>query len=89
MQNAIRFECVALLVPREECVEAQARAVISLSSDSPLVALPAGLRRRLAEQALQLVFARLERRCQGGLRRALLDWIVEDASARSNLKHES
>ncbi len=89
MQNAIRFECVALLVPREECVEAQARAAISLSSDSPLVALPAGLRRRLAEQALQLVFARLERRCQGGLRRALLDWIVEDASAHSNLKHES
>ena len=88
-QSAIRFDCAALLVPLGECVEAHARAAISLSSDSPLMALPAGLRRRLAEQALQLVFARLERRCQGGLRRALLDWIAEDASARSNLKHES
>ena len=79
IQNAIRFECMALLAPKEECVEAQAQAAIWLSSDSPLAALPFGLRRRLAEQALQLVFARLERRCQGGLRRALLDWIAKDA----------
>ncbi|QNI41689.1 conserved hypothetical protein (DUF1997) [Synechococcus sp. A15-28] len=89
MQSAIRFECVALLAPQGECVEAQARAAILLSSDSPLIALPSGLRQRLAQQALQLVFARLERRCQEGLRRALLDWIVKDASARSNVKHES
>ena len=89
MQNAIRFECTALLVPKQEGVEALARAAVVLSSDSPLIALPNGLRRRLAERALQLVFARLERRCQGGLKRALLDWIVEDASARSNPKHES
>ena len=36
MQNAIRFECMALLAPKEECVEAQAQAAIWLSSDSPL-----------------------------------------------------
>ena len=79
MQNAIRFECTALLVPKEECVEAQARAMVFQSTESALVALPSTLRRRLADQALQLVFARLERRCQGGLKRALLDWIAEDA----------
>ena len=79
MQNAIRFECTALLVPKEECVEAQARAMVFQSTESALVALPLTLRRRLADQALQLVFARLERRCQGGLRRALLEWIAEDA----------
>ena len=89
MQNAIRFECTALLVPKQECVEAQARAVVLLSSDSPLTALPTGLRQRLAAQALQLVFARLERRCQGGLKRALLDWIAEDAMGRADLKRES
>ena len=89
IQNAIRFECTAFLVPKQECVEAQARAAVVLSSDSPLLALPTGLRRRLAEQALQLVFARLERRCQGGLKRALQDWIVEDAPGGSNLMHES
>ena len=79
MQNAIRFECTALLVPKQECVEAQARAMLLQSTESALVALPIALRRRLAGQALQLVFARLERRCQGGLRRALLDWIAKDA----------
>ncbi len=79
IQNAIRFECTAFLVPKQEGVEAQARAAVVLSSDSPLIALPNGLSRRLAERALQLVFARLERRCQGGLKRALLDWIAEDA----------
>ena len=79
IQNAIRFECTALLVPKEECVEAQARAMVLQSTESALVALPSTLRRRLADQALQLVFARLERRCQGGLRRALLDWIAKDA----------
>ena len=89
MQNAIRFECTALLVPKQEGVEAQARAAVVLSSDSPLIALPNGLRRRLAERALQLVFARLERRCQGGLKRALLDWIAEDAMGRADLKRES
>lgn len=89
MQNAIRFECTALLVPQEESVEAQARAAVLLASDSPLIALPAGLRRRLAEQALQLVFARLERRCQGGLKRAVLDWIAEDAMGRADLNCES
>ena len=89
MQNAIRFECTALLVPKQECVEAQARAVVLLSSDSPLTALPTGLRQRLAAQALQLVFVRLERRCQGGLKRALLDWIAEDAMGRADLNRES
>ena len=80
IQNDIRFECTALLVPKKEFVEAQARAAVLLWSDSPLIALPTGLRRRLAEQALQLVFARLERRCQKGLRRALLDWLETEAS---------
>ena len=89
MQNAIRFECTALLVPKEECVEAQARAMVLLSSDSPLTALPTGLRQRLAAQALQLVFVRLERRCQGGLKRALLDWIAEDAMGHADLNRES
>ena len=89
MQYAIRFECTALLVPKQESVEAQARAAVLLSTDSPLIALPAGLRRRLAEQALQLVFARLERRCQGGLKRALLDWIAENAMGRADLNRES
>ena len=86
MQNAIRFECTALLAPKDECVEAQARAGIWLSSDSPLTALPSGLRRRLAEQALQLVFDRLERRCQGRLRRALQDWLEAEAKECTNPK---
>ena len=86
MQNAIRFECMALLAPKEESVEAQAQAAIWLSSDSPLVALPSALRRRLADQALQLVFARLERRCQGGLRQALQDWLEAEATAHANPK---
>ena len=86
MQNAIRFECTALLAPQDECVEAQARAGIWLSSDSPLTALPSGVRRRLAEQALQLVFNRLERRCQGRLRRALQDWLEAEAKECTNPK---
>ena len=55
--------------------------------DSPLTALPSGLRRRLAEQALQLVFERLERRCQGRLRRALQDWLEAEATDRPNPKN--
>ena len=89
MQNAIRFECTAILIPKQGCVEAQARAAVFLSSDSPLTALPTGLRRRLAARALQLVFARLERRCQGGLKRALLDWIAKEDLTCSDLKLES
>ena len=69
-------------------MEAQSRAAVVLSSDSPLIALPTGLRRRLAEQALQLVFARLERRCQGGLKRALLEWIADDPMGRADLNRE-
>ena len=47
------------------------------------MALPSALRQRLADQALQLVFARLERRCQGGLRQALQDWLEAEATAHA------
>ncbi len=89
MQNAIRFECTALLAPKQGCVEAQARAMVLQSTESAMAALPSALRQRLADQALQMVFARLERRCQGGLRRALLDWIAKDALRCSSLEPES
>ena len=46
-----------------------------MDADHPIAALPLALRRRLADQALRLVFERLERRCQGGLKNALNRWL--------------
>ena len=56
VQEAVRFECRAVLTPRDQRLDAEATAA-------------------LASKALGLVVVRLERRCQGGLRRAVVRWI--------------
>lgn len=75
IERAIEFRCEAVLQPCAEGLEAQAWAVVLMDADHPIAALPLALRRRLADQALRLVFERLERRCQGGLKSALNRWL--------------
>ncbi|MEB3254713.1 MAG: DUF1997 domain-containing protein [Synechococcus sp.] len=75
IERLVRFDCEAVLKPQDHAVEAHARAAVTLQGDSPLLLLPMALRRQIAEQALQRVFERLERRCQGRLRRSLHRWI--------------
>ena len=53
------------------------------------MAQPNGLCSRLGDAQLALVFVRLERRCQGGLKRALLDWIADDAMGCIDRNRES
>ena len=75
VQDAFRFTCHAELHPGQEEVKAEANAAVLLNKDHPLAAIPSSLSKRAAQRALELVFARLERRCQGGLRRALVQWV--------------
>ena len=80
VEQAIRFSCEAVLQPCTDGLKARVSASLLMDGDHPLALVPVPLRRRLADQALQLVFDRLERRCQGGLKRSLNRWLVADAS---------
>ena len=85
VQDAFRFSCHAELHPCQDEVKAEATAAVLLNQDHPLAAIPASLSKRAAQQALELVFARLERRCQSGLRRALVQWIDGQSAEGSAL----
>ena len=80
VEHAIRFSCEAVLKPCANELQAKVSASISMDENHPIALLPSALRRRLADQALQLVFERLERRCQGGLKRSLNRWLETKAS---------
>ena len=80
VERAIRFRCGAVLKPCSDGLKARVSASLLMDSDHPMALVPVSLRRGLAEQALQLVFARLERRCQGGLKRSLNRWLETEAS---------
>ena len=85
VQDAFRFSCHAELHPCQDEVKAEATAAVLLNQDHPLAAIPVSLSKRAAQQALELVFARLERRCQGGLRRALVQWIDRQSAQGTSL----
>ena len=53
----------------------EATAALAIAEGHPLQRLPKSVKEALAAKALGLVFERLERRCQGGLRRAVERWI--------------
>ena len=80
VERAIRFSCEAVLQPCSEGLKARVSASLLMDGDHPIALVPVPLRRRLADQALKLVFARLERRCQGGLKRSLNRWLEMEAS---------
>ena len=84
VEQAIRFSCEAVLQPCSDGVRAKVSASILMDEKHPIALVPSALRRRLADQALQLVFERLERRCQGGLKRSLNRWLGMDMSSDKN-----
>ena len=84
VERAIRFSCEAVLQPCSDGLKARVSASLLMDGDHPMALVPVSLRRRLAEQALQLVFTRLERRCQGGLKRSLNRWLEKEASPGRN-----
>ena len=84
LERAIQFSCEALIRPCCQGLEASAWASILMAEDHPLAVVPRSVRRRLADQALTLVFRRLERRCQGGLRRSIDHWMAVNASLPSD-----
>ena len=84
LERAIQFSCEALIRPCSQGFEASARASILMAEDHPLSVVPLPLRSRLADQALSLVFRRLERRCQGGLRRSIGRWTAVNAQVENN-----
>ena len=75
VQEAVRFECRAVLTPRDQGLDAEATAALAIAERHPLQRLPLSMMEVLASKALGLVVIRLERRCQGGLRRAVERWI--------------
>ena len=75
VQEAIRFECRAVLTPGDQRLDAEATAALAIAEGHPLQRLPRSVKEALAAKALGLVFERLERRCQGCLRLAVERWI--------------
>ena len=75
VQEAIRFECRAVLTPGDQRLDAKATAALAIAERHPLQRLPSYVMESLAAKALGLVFLRLERRCQGRLRRAMQGWL--------------
>ena len=75
VQEAVRFECRAVLTPRDQRLDAEATAALAIAERHPLQRLPLSVMGALASKALGRVVVRLERRCQGGLRRAVERWI--------------
>ena len=89
LQQAIEFRCEAVLQPCAEGLLAQASAAVWMEEDHSMALLPLRLRRRLADQALRLVFQRLERRCQGGLKRSINRWLALSVSSeKAQLENE-
>ena len=75
VQEAIRFECRAVLTPGDQRLDAEATAALAIAERHPLQRLPSSVMESLAAKALGLVFLRLESRCQGRLRRAMQGWL--------------
>ena len=75
VQEAVRFDCRAVLTARDQRLDAEATAALAIAERHPLQRLPHSVMESLASKALGLVVGRLERRCQGGLRRAAERWI--------------
>jgi len=82
VQEAVRFECRAVLTPSDQRLDAEATAALAIAESHPLQRLPRSVMEALAAKALGLVFVRLERRCQGGLRRAMERWIQAEAAVQ-------
>lgn len=71
-QRAVLFLFRAKLVPEHEACLAHVTARLTLDMDGPLSIVPKPLLRSLAEQALVQALARMEKRCQNGLRKKML-----------------
>lgn len=79
VERAIQFRCEAVLQPCADGLEAHVRASILMDENHAMAVVPLTWRCRWADQALQLVFERLERRCQGGLKRSMNRWLEASA----------
>ena len=72
VQKAVSFECRATLTPLESLIRASASAELALASRQAWLILPDAMILSIGRKSLQLVFARLERRCQKRLRKAVM-----------------
>ena len=75
LDKKVDFQCKAFLSPGDSFFHAEAEASLSVLNAQLLPIFAKPVLQRLAKQALHLVFARLEKRCRGGLRKAALQWI--------------
>lgn len=71
-QRLVRFGFSAELVPEHEGCVATVRANLNLDPGGPLELIPEVLRNRLADQALGQAVARMDKRCQNGLRAKMI-----------------
>ncbi len=72
-QKAVEFSFDASLVPDDQVCQASVSAELRLDHRGALALLPSSMLLSLAEQSLDQALARMERRCQKGLRESLLD----------------
>ena len=72
LEKAVTFECSAMLTPLDSSIQARATAALALKSRHALTILPDAVLLSIGRKSLKLVFARLEKRCQKRLRKALI-----------------
>ena len=72
IQKALVFGCKATLTPFDALIRASASAELVLASRQSFLILPDSLLLSVGRKSLDLVFARLERRCQKRLRKAVM-----------------
>ena len=72
IQKAVVFECRATLTPFDALIRASASATLALASRQSFLVFPDAVLLSIGRKSLDLVFARLEQRCQKRLRKAVM-----------------
>ena len=72
IQKTVVFGCKATLTPFDSLIRASASAELALASRQPFLVLPDSVLLSIGRKSLDLVFARLEHRCQKRLRKAVI-----------------
>ena len=72
VQKSVVFECRATLTPHDACIRASASAELALASRQSFLFVPDSVLLSIGRKSLDLVFARLEQRCQKRLRKAVM-----------------
>ena len=79
MEEALMFNCTARLNPDHSRIIADAEAVLSLNKTGAIGLLPDGVLLKLGEKVLDIVFERLQGRCQRRLKKAVVHWLKSQA----------